>query len=333
MEHEERLQRLARENLEPRSCGDGRFLHAVDRFSVFHGAIHLAGWAFVRGAQVESVRLDFASGTSHTLTSYGRPSPDVAAAHGAGAENVRFDEILTVAEPPQDIPSARLVVSLAGEPPRIVTDFGMPGPEDHGVQIQQDYARWLRSRSSGHLLEIGARARSGVTRRDLAPPGWSYTGLDIVAGENVDVVGDAHRLSRLFPPASFDAVSMFSVIEHLLMPWKVVIELNRVLKPGATGLVITHQCWPMHDRPADYWRFSDTAWPALFNHLTGFEILRAALGSPAFVVPLRCNPFTNFGGPPESFLASSVLFRKIAETKLDWPVEVEEIGAAAYPRS
>ncbi|MBM3547173.1 MAG: class I SAM-dependent methyltransferase [Alphaproteobacteria bacterium] len=333
MDRENLLQRLVKADRAPRPAGDGRFFYAVDRFSVFHGTVHLAGWAFVRGAAVASVEIEFASGRKHVLSSYGRPSPDVAAAIGAGAENVRFDEVIAVAEPLQDIPLARLIVSVAGEPPRIVSDFGMPGPEDHGVQIQDDYDNWLRSRPSGHLLEIGARARSGVSRKELVPSGWSYTGLDIVPGPNVDVVGDAHRLSTLFPAASFDAVSLFSVIEHLLMPWKVVIELNRVLKAGATGLVITHQCWPMHDRPADHWRFSDTAWPALFNRHTGFEIVRAALGSPAFVVPLRCNPFTNFGGPPESFLASSVLFRKTGETTLDWPVDAEEIGVAAYPRT
>jgi len=76
-----------------------------------------------------------------------------------------------------------------------------------------------------------------------------------------------------------------------------------------------------------------SAWPALLNRPTGFEIARAALGSPAFVVPLRCNLFTDFGGPPVSFLASSVLFRKVAETSLDWPVEVEEINGATYPRT
>ena len=51
----------------------------------------------------------------------------------------------------------------------------------------------------------------------------------------MDVVGDAHTLSRHYPDAAFDAVMAFSVLEHLLMPWKLVIELNRVLKPGGIG--------------------------------------------------------------------------------------------------
>jgi Methyltransferase domain len=135
----------------------------------------------------------------------------------------------------------------------------------------------------------------------------------------------------LFPPNSFDAVMAFSVLEHLLMPWKFVIELNRVLKKGAVGLFTTHQCWPLHDQPWDFWRFSDKAWDGLLNSATGFLIVEAEMGEPAFVVAQRCHPVTNFGDAQGGFLSSSVIFKKISDTSLEWPVKLAEVTTTTYP--
>jgi hypothetical protein len=189
----------------------------------------------------------------------------------------------------------------------------------------------MSAKPAGGLLEVGSRARSGVTRQDWMPAGWEYRGLDIVRGPNVDIVGDAHELSALFPTKRFDAVMAFSVLEHMLMPWKFVIELNAVLNDGAVGLFTTHQCWPVHDQPWDFWRFSDQAWHGLLNPATGFEILEARMGEPAFVVAQRCHTVTAFGTGQAGYLASNVLFRKIANTSLAWPVKIEEVLSTNYP--
>lgn len=55
--------------------------------------------------------------------------------------------------------------------------------------------------------------------------------LDILPGENVDVVGDAHALVALFPAERFDAFCSVSVFEHLLMPWAVIPQINKILNP------------------------------------------------------------------------------------------------------
>ena len=170
-----------------------------------------------------------------------------------------------------------------------------------------------------------------MVRRNWVPAGWGYSGFDIAAGPNVDVVGDAHALSRSYEPGRFDAVMAFSVLEHLLMPWKFVIELNRVLKPGALGLFTTHQCWPLHDQPWDFWRYSDMAWTGLLNPATGFEIIAAKMGEPAYIVAQKCAPATAFSSQAQGALASFVLFRKTGETTLQWPVELADITATSYP--
>ena len=106
------------------------------------------------------------------------------------------------------------------------------------IELLHKFLVQLSSMPSGAALEIGSRARSGVTRRHFLPAStWAYTGMDILAGENVDVVGDAHKLSKLFPEKRFRAVMSFSVLEHLLMPWKFAIELNRVMELGGVGFL------------------------------------------------------------------------------------------------
>jgi Methyltransferase domain len=139
-------------------------------------------------------------------------------------------------------------VKTTANRPVLLTSMGSP-TADPAHALYPRFLEELRQRSVGHILEVGARARSGITRREAIPVGWRYTGLDVVNGPNVDVVGDAHQLSRLFPEQHFDAIMTFSTLEHLMMPWKFAIELNKVLTHGAIGLFFTHHTWPLHEVP------------------------------------------------------------------------------------
>jgi SAM-dependent methyltransferase len=155
--------------------------------------------------------------------------------------------------------------------------------------------------------------------------------LDILPGENVDVVGDAHALGDLFPPERFDAFYSVSVFEHLLMPWAVVPQINRVLKPGGIGLIHTHQTLGMHDLPWDFWRFSDTAWDALFNSETGFEIVDRCLDSEQFILPFIYRPSKRYAELSAGFEGSSVWVKKIGPCKLRWDVVPSDLVKTSYP--
>ncbi len=197
------------------------------------------------------------------------------------------------------------------------------------LQLMQKFVEMAKGLGNARVLDIGGRARSKVDRsKDFV--GCECTVLDILPGENVDVVGDAHKMSELFPPRTFDAVFSNSVFEHLMMPWTVAIHINKVLKLGGVGLIVTHQTLGMHDLPWDFWRFSDTAWDALFNQRTGFEIIERILDFHQYVVPFvwqyRSSAETSAG-----FGTSAVLFRKIGETSLSWEVSPADIVQTMYP--
>lgn len=180
------------------------------------------------------------------------------------------------------------------------------------------------------MLDIGGRARSGILNADQFRR-KEVVVLDILQDTGVDVVCDAHHMSTALKPNYFDIVFSQYVFEHLVMPWKVAIEMNRVMRIGAVGFIDTHQTVGMHDMPWDYYRYSDSAWKGLFNKHTGFEILGTELGDTQYIIPFvyqeRHSQVEKTGG----FEYSSVLFRKIAETTLDWPLNAADVTADIYP--
>ena len=180
------------------------------------------------------------------------------------------------------------------------------------------------------LLDIGGRARSGYLlsahMRDC-----EVTVLDIRADAGVDVVADAHSMANELGEEQFDFIICVSVFEHLVMPWKVAIEINKVLKRGGLALIQTHQTVGMHDLPWDYYRYSDESWKGLFNVATGFEIISTAMNDFVRIVPNHyfgaSEGYEGSGG----FYDSNMMARKVGPTRLTWPVELKSIVSTLYP--
>lgn len=107
------------------------------------------------------------------------------------------------------------------------------------------------------VLEIGSRIHNPVawwcTNRDLARGTW--TGIDMQAGEGVDLVADMHSL----PPewaGRFSGVVCSEVLEHVARPWRALPELRRVMAPGSLVVITTLFAFPEHGYPDDYYRYS-----------------------------------------------------------------------------
>lgn len=198
-----------------------------------------------------------------------------------------------------------------------------------------EFVQMVASMSSPMVVELGARNVSGVMRRAHFPNAGQYLGVDVHAGQGVDIVGDAHRLSELLAPDSVDALYSFSVFEHLLFPWKVVLEINRVLKRGGIVLVSTHPVWPPHELPWDFWRFPAGGLAALFSKPLGFELIAAAEGLPARIYSLADDPPTRALYRHDAHLGVAVIARKIADydpDRLRWDIDIGEAVTTHYPK-
>lgn len=142
---------------------------------------------------------------------------------------------------------------------------------------------WVRSVGANknlRVLEIGSRSVISDALWKAVIPNCQYTGFDVLDGKNVDVVGDAHRLSDYFKPESFDLVISFAVFEHLAMPWVVAEEISKVLDVGGHLCVETHFSFSEHELPWHFFQFNSRALELLFCPELGFEIIDSGLDSP-----------------------------------------------------
>jgi hypothetical protein len=302
----------------------------VEHFTYFRGRLYVSGWVFHPLYDIDRLAYRLPGGRPVRLGGWPRKSPELVRAPAVRAGQVRFE--FEVREPdPERACDLELVICLD---PGYVLNERLAGrfiEHDPYHQLIGEYFNSLKNQQAIRVLEIGARNRSGNVRRDLVGDGASYVGLDVRAGENVDVVGDAHDMAALFAPESFDSVFSMSTFEHLAMPWKVALEINRVLVDGGTVLTVTHQTWPLHETPWDFWRYSDSTWTAIFNKYTGFEIERVALGEAASVVPHNAHPLTVTLPHGLSMLGSAVICRKIGTSKVEWDVPLTSIIDSVYP--
>lgn len=153
-----------------------------------------------------------------------------------------------------------------------------------GIPIQKNLDEKFRKLVNDNkfsVLEVGSRiSPGGVNKRTFFKNAGEYVGMDYKDGKTVDVVGDAHELSKLFPRRKFDALYSDSVLEHLAAPWKAVIEMNKVLKKGGYVYHSAPSSWPLHDMPWDFWRFSDAGFKALFSEAFGFRVLEVGYTVP-----------------------------------------------------
>ncbi|MDR3476236.1 MAG: methyltransferase domain-containing protein [Devosia sp.] len=303
---------------------------AIERSTYFNEQLRIGGYVYAPRAPLVALEIGLGDGRRFPVAEINLPSPDLTRRFGHRAAACRYAALVAIGPDIVGVLSGRVTATLA-DGSTISQPLGHEDPTDVAPALTRQFQRLVRERPSGHMLEIGSRERTGPNYHTLVPPGWDYTGFDILAGPNVDIVGDAHRASSFLPNGHFDAAISFAVFEHLLMPWKAAIELNRVMKVGGVGLILAPQTWPLHEEPSDYFRFSKHAWKALFNAATGFEIIATGHGGTAYIAPAILLPATAFGEWHTGALMSGVLFRKTGEATVDWPVALDDVSADQYP--
>jgi SAM-dependent methyltransferase len=130
------------------------------------------------------------------------------------------------------------------------------------------------------VLEIGSREVTGKSKTRCLFEKANYTGFDLYKGENVDVVGDAHQLSTYFDGKKFDIIFTYVCFEHFKYPWIVANEINKLLKVGGIVFIQTTFSYPSHERPCNYFQFSDLGLSTLFPIEMGIDCIEAGMSVP-----------------------------------------------------
>jgi SAM-dependent methyltransferase len=150
-----------------------------------------------------------------------------------------------------------------------------------GHQKWKKYLYEIGNKPGMQILEVGSREVTGKSNDRNAFSQATYTGFDFYPGDNVDVVGDAHKLSSYFKEGTkFDIIYTSACFEHFAMPWVVATEMAKLLKVGGIVFVETHFSFSSHERPWHFFHFTDMALRTLFSPALGFECIEAGFSNP-----------------------------------------------------
>lgn len=126
------------------------------------------------------------------------------------------------------------------------------------------------NQGAANVLDVGSLNVNGSYREMVTRRGWTYTGLDIVAGPNVDILcADPYNFP--FGDGQFDIVISGSAMEHVEAFWLWMPELVRLVRPGGLLAVITHIHWQLNHHRPDCWRILPDGMRFLLDYCGGLE--------------------------------------------------------------
>lgn len=135
----------------------------------------------------------------------------------------------------------------------------------------------------GRILLTGAHVWEGSVNPDHAKHArhaqWITTDIE---GSDVDIRADLHVIDQHV--GELDGIFSPATLEHIERPWVAMIAMGRALKPGGALFLHTHQTFPLHGYPHDYYRFSTEALKSLCFD-AGLEVVSAGYDNACSIVP------------------------------------------------
>ena len=115
----------------------------------------------------------------------------------------------------------------------------------------------------GKVLDIGSLGVNGTYKEIFSPlDNWDYTGLDVEAGPNVDIVAE-NPYDWDIENNQFELIVSGQAFEHIEFFWVTFLEMARVLKPGGMVFLIAPSRGGQHRYPVDCWRYYPDGYSAL----------------------------------------------------------------------
>ena len=124
---------------------------------------------------------------------------------------------------------------------------------------------YLQENKTFTVLDVGSYGINGTYREIFSDNRFSYTGLDIVEGPNVDYVPKDIYNWKEMENDKFDVVISGQAFEHIEFFWLTMQEIARVVKKGGYVCIIAPSNLREHRFPFDCWRFYSDGMVSLVN--------------------------------------------------------------------
>ena len=116
------------------------------------------------------------------------------------------------------------------------------------------------------VLDIGSYGMNGTYHDLFSDDEYTYRGLDMTPGPNVDIVPKNIYEWKEIADESYELVISGQAFEHIEYPWKTMCEIERILVPGGFYILIAPNAGCEHKAPKDCWRFYSDGMRALAEY-------------------------------------------------------------------
>mgnify|MGYP001371389399 FL=1 len=137
------------------------------------------------------------------------------------------------------------------------------------VNLKNFFNIYLKNFDNPKILDFGSQSLSNHVSAKILLKKMSvkheYTGVDIEAGNNVNIVLEDPYSFKEISDNSYDIIISTSVFEHVEFFWLTYLEILRILKPNGVFYCNAPSNGDFHKWPQDCWRFYPDSGTALIN--------------------------------------------------------------------
>ncbi len=204
---------------------------------------------------------------------------------------------------------------------RLATTGMDPEARPDGNALMDDFLAHCRMLDRPRVLELGTKRSipdRSTKHESFVPHAVEYLGTDIEPGIDVDIVADLHCLTNVTGVEQFDVIISCSTFEHLKYPHLAAHEVMKALKINGLLFIQTHQSFPLHAYPSDFFRFSREALSGLFGTKMGFHVIATDYEFPVRLYTPRAIGLHR----DEAYLNTRLLGEKISPTPENYIYEL-----------
>ena len=142
------------------------------------------------------------------------------------------------------------------------------------LKMQYFKENYLNPNDELKILDVGSFDRNGNYNYGLIlnEKKWTYQGLDLQEGNNVDIVVEDPYNWKEIEDDAFDVVVSGQAFEHIEFFWITLEQIKRVLKTGGLFCLIVPSSGPVHRNPYDCYRFNQNGMKAMAKYVN-FQVL------------------------------------------------------------